>query len=233
VLAIHEIALFDGLDPAAMAEIVQAMIVRDYDTGQTIIDTEDTSQDLFCVLAGRLQVKRYSQSGQEVVYLDVGEGSVVGEFAAIDGQGRAADVVAGSPVRIARLRGEAFRQILLRHPRLGFNLSVHLVRKIRELSTRVFEFSVYPVPIRIRKVLLRLAEQTRATGGIRAIRPAPTHYELAAMTATHREAVTRELASLAAQGVLRTGRQTIDVLDMPRLIALAGPDDEIDMGGFS
>ncbi len=223
---LSEIVLFDGLDTASITALEQAVIVRRYAAGKAIISTDEPSTDIFFVLTGRVQAKRYAPDGHEVVYLDIPEGSYFGEFAAIDGQTRSADVIAISEARIARMRGDQFNEFVLRNPRIGLNLSRELVRKLRDLSARVFEFTVYPVPIRIRKAILRLAEQARRPGSICMIRPAPTHYEIAALTATHREAVTRELASLASQGILKTGRQTIEILDLPRLRALADPEQD-------
>ncbi|MCZ8374065.1 MAG: Crp/Fnr family transcriptional regulator [Beijerinckiaceae bacterium] len=221
---LSEVVLFHGLDAAAITALEQAVVIRRYAAGKAIISTDEPSTDIFFVLSGRVQAKRFAPDGHEVVYLDIAEGSYFGEFAAIDGQLRSADVIAIGEARIARMRAEQFHEFILRYPRIGLNLSRELVRKLRDLSARVFEFTVYPVPIRIRKAILRLAEQARRPGSACTIKPAPTHYEIAALTATHREAVTRELAFLAAQGILRTGRQTIEILDLPRLRALADPD---------
>ncbi len=58
-----------------------------------------------------------------------------------------------------------------------------LVSKIRKMSERVFEVSALPVRERVRRELLRLAtEGTEFTNGV-IIRPAPTHYEIAARIA--------------------------------------------------
>ena len=82
------------------------------------------------------------------------------------------------------------------------NLDGTFRREIRELTTRVFEFSTLAVRYRIQAEILRLAELSACTGKVAHIVPAPTHAEIASRTSTHREAVTRELNRLAQMGIL-------------------------------
>lgn len=224
---IADVVLFRGLDETAIRDVESLLVVRKYAAGKSIIATDEANTDIFFMISGRAQAKRFAPDGHEVVYLDIPEGSYFGEFAAIDGQIRSADVIAVTNADVARLRAEQFQALIIKYPVIGINLSRELVRKLRNLTARVFEFTVYPVPIRIRKAILRMAEQAHRPGGRCLIRPAPTHYEIAALTATHREAVTRELAHLASVGILKTGRQMIEVLDLPKLAALADPDRTI------
>ena len=48
-----------------------------------------------------------------------------------------------------------------------------------------------------------------------------THERLAAATGTSREVATRTLGTMQAEGILRTGRGKVEVLDLERLEALA------------
>jgi CRP-like cAMP-binding protein len=87
------------------------------------------------------------------------------------------------------------------------------------MSERVFEVSALAVRERVRRELLRLAaDGTRAGSGV-VIRPAPTHYDLAARIGSHREAVTRELNRLAEERVIEIARREIKILDLALLQA--------------
>ena len=96
----------------------------------------------------------------------------------------------------------------------------HFVREIRELTTRVFEFSTLAVRYRIQAEILRLAELSACTGKVAHIVPAPTHAEVASRTSTHREAVTRELNRLAKMGILEQQNRELWIKDVDRLAAL-------------
>ena len=110
-----------------------------------------------------------------------------------------------------------FRGLIASHPELGLRLAEHLVQKIRIYTNRIFEFSTMDVRHRICAELMRMVGDGQHDGIRCTIEPAPSHYQIATRLSTHREAVSRELASLASQGILEAGRQKITVLDIPRL----------------
>jgi CRP-like cAMP-binding protein len=96
-----------------------------------------------------------------------------------------------------------------------------LVQQVRRLSERVFEFSTLAVNNRIHAELLRMAADADAgADGVRRIPDPPTHLEIANRISTHREAVSRELAYLESEGVIRKSRQVLEILDIDRLRAL-------------
>jgi CRP-like cAMP-binding protein len=58
--------------------------------------------------------------------------------------------------------------------------------------------------------LLRRAEEIGSVNGQVSLSPAPTHFELAASISTHREAISREMSTLAKRGLIeRRGRRLI------------------------
>ena len=96
----------------------------------------------------------------------------------------------------------------------------HFVREIRELTTRVFEFSTLAVRYRIEAEILRLTQLSPCTGKAAHIVPAPTHAEIASRTSTHREAVTRELNRLAKLGIVEQRNIELWIKDVDRLATL-------------
>src|SRR4051812_13249390 len=144
-------------------------------------------------------------------------GDIFGEFAAVDQLPRSAAVQALSDCIVARMTSSRFFEILKRYPDISVRLITLLVSKIRKMSERVFEVSALPVRERVRRELLRLAtDGSEFTNGV-VIRPAPTHYEIAARIGSHREAVTREFNRLEAEKVVEVRRRQIRIIDMHRL----------------
>ena len=115
---------------------------------------------------------------------------------------------------------DAFRELLEAEPAVAKTLLEHFVREIRELTTRVFEFSTLAVRYRIQAEVLRLAQLSTCQGKTTRIVPAPTHAEIASRTSTHREAVTRELNRLAQMDILEQRNREIWITDIDRLAAL-------------
>jgi len=113
--------------------------------------------------------------------------------------------------------GAAFREILETEPKAAKKLLEHFVLEIRELTTRVYEFSTLAVSNRIQAELLRLARMAARDGKRVRISPAPTHTEIASRVSTHREAVTRELTRLSRIGLIERERNALLVKDVERL----------------
>jgi len=95
-----------------------------------------------------------------------------------------------------------------------------LTELVRRLSERVVEFSTLGVKNRIHAELLRLAREVAADGDSVRIAPAPTHADIASRVSTHREAVTRQLNSLARLDLVVKEKGALRVCDVRRLAGM-------------
>ncbi|MDP6815043.1 MAG: Crp/Fnr family transcriptional regulator [Alphaproteobacteria bacterium] len=214
--------LFSDLDDDQIGRIGRRCHWKRWDKDQQILGQSEPSTDVFFIVEGTVRAKSYSSAGREVSFTDISEGDLFGEFSAIDGQPRSSSVVSLTPCALGRMPATDFRLTLGECPEAAMKLIELLVGKTRMLSNRVFEFSTLPVHSRIHIELLRLAEQGESDGSSAVVEPAPTHQELAARINTHREAVTRELNRLVAEGLLTLHRGRVDIHDLPGLKALVG-----------
>jgi CRP-like cAMP-binding protein len=191
-----------------------------YKPGELIIDYLDKSDDVFFAISGQVSVTLYSLTGRVVSFRELGPGQTFGELAALDGGPRSASVHVRTEALIARMTAEQFREVLQDHPAVALAVLRDLVENIRDLTTRVYEFSTLPVSKRLQAELLRLAKLTLQESDGFCVLPMPTHEELASRISTHREAVTRELSHLTNIGVIeRQGRKLV-IKDFDRLNAM-------------
>ena len=175
---------------------------------------------MFFLLTGSARVTVRSVDGKAVNFRELSPGGMFGEYAAIDGRPRSANVEAKTSCLVVSMPADAFRELLDAEPTVAKTLLEHFVREIRELTTRVFEFSTLAVRYRIQAEVLRLAQLSTCQGKTARIVPAPTHAEIASRTSTHREAVTRELNRLAQMGILEQRNRELWIMDIDRLAAL-------------
>jgi len=173
--------------------------------------------EVFFITSGEARVTIYSLAGKAVSFRELGPGEVFGEYPAIDRGPRSASVEAHTSCQVATLSGAAFRELLETEPVVALAMLPQLVTKIRALTTRVYEFSTLAVSNRIQAELLRLASLGTKEGKGARIAPAPTHTEIAARVSTHREAVTRELASLSRLGLVEREKNALVVKNLERL----------------
>lgn len=218
--SLESVALFRGLPIDTLERIKRRCNCHSYGPGASIIDHLDTSDDVCFLLSGNARVTIRSVDGKAVSFRELSPGTTFGEYAAIDGRPRSASVEARTACLVASMASTAFREILLTEPKAAENLLKHFVMEIRELTTRVYEFSTLAVRYRIQAELLRLANLSARHGKTVNITPAPTHAEIASRTSTHREAVTRELNRLAKIGILEQRKRELWITDIDRLAAL-------------
>ena len=215
--SLRGVGLFQDLAEVDLEALAKRCSWRRYEAQEQIIHYHDQSRDVYFVVEGEVRAITYSLEGKEVTYRDIAAGEMFGEFAAIDGEPRSANVVALMPSYVAAMPAACFWEVLERHPSAAaFTLKL-LTRQVRALTERVFEFSTLAVKNRIHAELLRLAGDHMTGDTTATIVPAPTHADIASRISTHREAVTRELNELSRQGLIKRDHGSLVILDVPRL----------------
>lgn len=207
---------------ADIAALKARWVTHGYKHGELIVAHGDSDRDVFFLLEGRARVTLFSEEGKEIAYRDLTPGDIFGELACIDGGARSASVVALQDSRAARVPAAAFRALVESHPRLAWSLLEHLSWLLRRMTDRVYEFSTLVVRERLILELIRRAHENTLVDGKVSIEPAPTHFELAARISTHREAVSREMSSLAKRGLIAKRGNKLLLTDLAALEALAG-----------
>jgi CRP/FNR family transcriptional regulator, cyclic AMP receptor protein len=192
-------SIFSGL-PQALAEAIRAhgTLVKSR-RGNDVVAAGDTSNQVYLLLEGRVQIRLLMHSGTEAILRDLNPGDFFGELAALDDGPRSAWAVALSDCVLARISGEAFRALVTEVPAAATWMQQRLVAQIRDLTHRWFELNVLQVRSRLH---CELARMCGASEDSVILDPAPSHAELAARIGTHREAVTREIGFLSRSGIL-------------------------------
>jgi len=214
---LRTISLFEKLPDAELAAVAASCTIRTFEKQAQILGEQEKTTDVFFILSGSVRATSYTSAGREVIFNEIPAGAIFGEFSAVDGLPRASSVVALTDCRVARMTRDKFLHMLEGNGRIAVRLAQVLVAKMRAMSERVFEVSALAVRERVRRELLRLAKEgTTFRNGI-VIRPAPTHYEIAARIGSHREAVTREFNRLEAEGVIEVRRRQLRIIDIAKL----------------
>jgi CRP/FNR family cyclic AMP-dependent transcriptional regulator len=106
------VEVFRHLPPDALHVLSARCRWHRYHAHQMIVQCQDKNRDVFFLVSGRACVVYHSASGDEISFHDLRAGDMFGEFAAIDGRPRSADVIALSEALIARMTAETFRDVL-------------------------------------------------------------------------------------------------------------------------
>src|SRR5690348_9092815 len=102
-----EVPLFSHCSKRDLQAVARAIEVVHFPEGARIVSQGDTGNAFYVLLDGTADVKR---NGRRIT--ELGTGDYFGELAILDPAPRNADVVAHSPVTVARLLVGPFRQLL-------------------------------------------------------------------------------------------------------------------------
>ena len=185
--------------------------------GDIITTHNDTDDDVYFIISGRVRVAIYTASGKEISFGEQGAGEMFGEIAALDKKSRSAYVVSLGDTILAAMSAENLLWIMQLYPSIMLRTFMRFTRLIRLLSRRVVEFTALDVRNRLHAELLRLAWKNMDDANTATITPAPRHVELASRISTHREAISRELTKLASSGLIRKRKNCLHINDVIKL----------------
>lgn len=207
------LALFEDIDSAVLDSLELQWTERGFEAGSTIFSQDDESNDVLFLLSGALLALYWTEDGREVVFTRFPVGSCLGELSALDGQPRSLAIYAKSDTRVLRLEQNSFLRLISEVPAIRARVIEDLVKRIRNLTRMMLEVTTYSIEQRVCSFLIRLAlDMDRfMPGGV--IEGAPTHAEIASSIGANREMVSRTISSLSKRGIIKSGRQRIELLD--------------------
>lgn len=203
-------AIFASLTVAEENELLSRCLTRNLCAGETLVDFEDRSNDVFVVQSGEIRAVLRFTVGKEAILGTFRRGDLLGELSAIDGLARSASLMAVSDTTVTIIPYAVFHDVLLARREVCLALMQVLSRRIRSMNERVAELSFLDTKHRLYNALLRLS-RVRADGGReRIISPPLVHAELAEHIGSSRETVSREMSRLIREQVIeRTSRAII------------------------
>ncbi len=210
---LRNVSLFEGLNDVELEAIAELSFTRNFAKEGVIILAEEEGDTLFIIKEGQVKVSIVSEGGREVILSLLGPGAVFGELALLDGKPRSANVVATDDTSLVMLRRSDFQQLVYKTPQIAMALLAELARRLRRTDRQIEGLALLDVASRISETLLQLAtDQGKETAEGIAIESRPTHQELANMSGTTRETVSRVLKRLENQGYIACKGRKIVVL---------------------
>jgi CRP/FNR family transcriptional regulator, cyclic AMP receptor protein len=204
--SLTDVPLFASAEPEHLRRLAGRAQFASYDPGELILDFEDDSDDVFCIVSGRVRVVIRTTGGREVILGDLGAGQVFGDMAAIDGSPRSASITALNRSSLWRMGGKAFLEGVTESPIVARRMMQFLSERVRTGNARLVEHAALTIRFRLYAELLREARPRGPGSPERIISPPPVQQVLAGRIGARREAVSREIAELIRRGIVSRNR---------------------------
>lgn len=215
--SLENIEFFKGVRDVDFASLSKRCQWRRCEEGETIIDFEDESTDVYFIVSGAMRILIRSAAGREMILADLDEGELFGELAAIDGISRSANVTALSRSELCIMRASMMRDLIFASPAVCDRVLRLLTARLRSMNVRLTEHSMLDLRHRLYAELLRMARPRPGHPGMSTISPPPFHHDLSARIGCRREQVSRELSQLAQQGIIEKSRGAL-ILTQPDIL---------------
>jgi CRP-like cAMP-binding protein len=192
--------------------------VRTYSAGDAIYHQGDDAGSVSVLLEGRVKIATVTAAGKEVILAFRGPGDIVGEVGAIAGATRSCAVRALEPVQTLAVGAADFRRFLATHAHASMNLVLMLIDRLQAADEARLEFAGHDVVGRVARRLVELCERfgEPCAEGVE-VKLALSQEELAAWTASSREAVAKAMRLLRELGWIETRRRGVVIRELDAL----------------
>jgi CRP/FNR family transcriptional regulator len=230
------LAALQGLDAFADApeevlrRLAAAARVRQAEKEEMLLSPDPRTGPMLVLLRGEAVVTREHGDGEETLLWSLGEGELIGETALFDPD--AADGLsarAATPVRLLVLPRETLLRALETCPRLALGFLGEMARRLQRSHRRVSGICNRRAPGRVAAALLSLLEDRglRLKEGGRTcllLRRRPPQRQIADLSGTRRETVSRLLSRWERLGWLCDKGGDLTVFEEARLRGMAGEE---------
>jgi len=211
-----------SVDAGALDELCRSIGENVLPRGTVVARQGESFDGILIVVAGRIKLQRVTEHGRSQI-LKILEDRSCFCMSPLE-RSLLSPVTAECMVesRVVVLRGERLRRVLGEQ-------GTFLSGVVRCLSARVADMmcvaagsSVLTVRQRLAGSLIDLADRSGTPTADGVVVEGYSHEDLAAITGTAREVVSRTLRQLQAEGIVRSGRRRLFVKDLGRLAVAAG-----------
>ncbi|MFW5942358.1 MAG: Crp/Fnr family transcriptional regulator [Chloroflexota bacterium] len=209
-----QVPFFQGLGAQAIEAINRRFRDRGYQPGEPIYMAGEEATHLYVVASGKVKLLRHTMAGQDVLLDILMPGEFFGALATL-GESVYPDTAEAQTVCcVLAISAGEFQRILEEHPSAALRVLDLTAARLREAQETIRQLSAHTVRQRIATTLLKLAEklgEEREEGLL--IQMPLSRQDVADMTGATPETTSRVLSDFRKQGLIRSGRQWIAIVD--------------------
>jgi len=214
--------LFRQLLPAEIDSLLKITVERHFADGQSIFLAGEEGSSMMIILEGRVLISAISEEGKEITLNYIESGGILGEIALLDGKCRSANATAVGSCCLLSIKREVFIPFLRANSDIAIQLLMVFCEKLRNTSYMLENLGLLPVPVRLAKLILKLAgtDQGRVTPGS-IVRLSLSQQKIANLIGTSRETVNRVFSQWQADGLIRLQQQQLILLKPNELSSIS------------
>lgn len=213
---------FIDLNPSELMMINQRFNSLGFKKDEFIYFSGDPAERMFVVAEGKIKLFQPGFERRNVLLNILLEGDLFGNLTVFGSSTYTDTAQSLTSSCILSISSQSFGEILKEFPSLAIKSLQVMEKRLIAANKRVFEISTLPAEKRIVVTLLTLVEKVGKQTNQGVLIDAPISREdLAEMTATTPETVSRVMSQFQSSGVIESGRKWISIVDWDAFQQLA------------
>lgn len=218
--------LFSALGENERAACAAQFRKAEFARGELLFGRGDPGDRIYLIAEGRVRIAITTGDGRELSFRHAVTGDMIGEIAVLDGEPRTADATAITSVLAYLLDGNAFRQLRAAHPAISEGIIAFLCSRVRDTSDQLETIALYPLDVRVARLLLVALGDRKAPPGKRVpLELGFSQSELAFLLGASRPKINAALGALEAAGAVGRTQDRM-FCDPDKLAAIAQRQDD-------
>jgi len=211
---LKNIPYFSELTIGEMINLVESSKTQRYPRGSVVLHKDDVGDETYLIIIGRVKVIVSHPDGKEIILNSLKAGDFFGEMAVFDHLPRSATVVAEEECEVLIISRETLTNQIKKNPLIAFKLLADMSRRLREADEQISGLTHLDEKGRVAKALLKLSRESyMITDEGYQVFPKPPIKDIAAMSGTTHEIVSRLLDEFTNKRIIGMSREYIVIYD--------------------
>lgn len=214
-LCTGKVPIFAELTYAEQLEIVHLIEHASYAKGDVIYHEGDRADKLLIITQGAIRLFKTTIEGKEQNLDILQTGDFTGELDLMGDATYSHEAIAQEPTLLCIISQARMRDLIIKNPSIGFKIMQAMNRKLSNLRGLVQSLATNEGLPRLAHLLLQLYEKS---GRQTVLNLSLSREDIANFTGLTRETVSRKLAQLQDEGIIRLGKaRELEILDLAAL----------------
>jgi len=211
---LKNIPYFSELTIEEMQNLVASSQKRRYSRGSIVLHKDEVGDETYLIMTGKVKVIVTHTDGKEIILNILKSGDFFGEMAVFDNMPRSATVVAEEDCELLIISRENIENQIKRNPQIAFKLLSDMSRRLREAGEQISGLAHLDAKGRVAQTLLKLLKEANMiTDEGYKVFSKPSTKDIAAMSGTSHETVSRLLSEFANKGIIGLTEEYIVIYD--------------------
>ncbi|MFD2115886.1 Crp/Fnr family transcriptional regulator [Paenibacillus yanchengensis] len=221
VAFLQEVPFFSNLAYVELEKVASLLITRKYERGINVFLEGGDGDEFYVIYSGNVKIYKESVS-REIILAIFGEGDFFGEMAVLENETtRSASAMTLEETTLYVLKRQDFLWLMNQTPQIPIKIMNTAMQRLRTANELIKDLTFRDAKTRIAKGLYRLVEKhgVQKQDNI-LIDLKLTHQQIADLTGTVRETVTKVMQELQTMGILKIEKKRITITDHQQYLLL-------------